>query len=101
MVIVKWLWQALQEYTKAPEAMDHRLLRRMVEYLQDGIACRETQLEARAEDMHDLVTKQVEMALIRYNPQITECGSSPIGGQGGRRARRNWRKERKKSGGSA
>ena len=36
------------------------------------MACRETQLEARAEDMRDPVTKRVEMALIRYNPKITE-----------------------------
>ena len=72
MVIVKPLWRALQEHTVAPEAMAHRLLRRMVEHLQERMACRETQLEARAEDMRDPVTKQVEMALIRYNPKITE-----------------------------
>ena len=72
MVIVKPLSQALQEHTVAPEAMAHRLLRRMVEHLQERIACRETQLEARAEDMRDPVTKRVEMALIRYNPKITE-----------------------------
>ena len=71
MVIVKSLWRALQEHTVAPEAMAHRLLRRMVEHLQDRMACRETQLEARAEDMRDPVTKRVEMALIRYNPRIT------------------------------
>ena len=71
MVIVKSLWRALQEHTVAPEAMAHRLLRRMVEHLQDRMACRETQLDARAEDMCDLVTKRVEMALIRYNPRIT------------------------------
>ena len=35
------------------------------------MACREAQLVARAEDMRDPVTKRVEMALIRYNPQIT------------------------------
>ena len=35
-------------------------------------APRKTQLEARAEDMRDPVTKQVEMALIRYNPKVTE-----------------------------
>ena len=72
MVIVKPLLRALQEHTVAPEAMAHRLLRRMVEYLQERMACRETQLEARADDMRDPVTKQVEMALIRYNPKITE-----------------------------
>ena len=36
------------------------------------MACRETQLGARAEDRRDPVTKLVEMALIRYNPRITE-----------------------------
>ena len=72
MVIVKSLWRALQEHTVAPEAMAHRLLQRMVEHLQERMACRETQLEARAEDMRDPVTKQVEMALIRYNRKITE-----------------------------
>ena len=72
MVIVKQLWRALQEHTSAPEAMAHRLLQRMVEHLQERMACRETQLEARAEDMRDPVTKPVEMALITYNPKITE-----------------------------
>ena len=72
MVIVKPLWRALQEHTVAPEAMAHRLLRRMVEHLQERMACRETQLEARADNMRDPVTKRVEMALIRYNPKITE-----------------------------
>ena len=45
MVMVKPLWRALQEHTVAPEAMAHRLLRRMVEHLQERMACRETQLE--------------------------------------------------------
>ena len=72
MVIVKPLWRALEEHTVAPEAMAHRPLRRMVEHLQKRMACRETQLEARAEDMRDAVIKRVEMALIRYNPKITE-----------------------------
>ena len=36
------------------------------------MACREAQWEARAEDMRQPVTKRVEMALIMYNPQITE-----------------------------
>ena len=72
MVIVKPLWRALQEHTVAPEAMAHRLLRRMVEHLQERMPCRETQLEALAEDVRDPVTKRVEMALIRYNPKITE-----------------------------
>ena len=65
MVIVKLLWRALQEHTVAPEAMAHRLLRRMVEHLQERMACREMLLEARAGDMRDPVTKRVEMALIR------------------------------------
>ena len=72
MVMVKPLWRALQEHRVAQEAMAHRMLRRMVEHLQERMACRETQLEARAEDMRDPVTKRVEMALIRYNPKITE-----------------------------
>ena len=72
MVIVKSLWRALQEHTVAPEAMAHRLLQRMVEHLQERMACREMQLEERAEDMHDPVTKRVEMASIRYNPRTTE-----------------------------
>ena len=72
MVIVKSLWRALQEHTVAPETMAHRLFRRMVEHLQERMACREVQLEARAEDMRGPVPKQVKMALIRYNPQITE-----------------------------
>ena len=41
------------------------------------MACREAQLEARAEDMRDPVTKRVEMALIRYSPQITEMEVRP------------------------
>ena len=72
MVIVKPLWRAHHEHTVAPEAMAHRLLRRMVEHLLERMACRETQLEARADDMRDPLTKRVEMALIRYNPKITE-----------------------------
>ena len=72
MVIVKPLWRALKEHTVALEAMAHWLLRRMLEHLQERMACRETQLEARADDMRDPVTKRVEMALIRNNPKITE-----------------------------
>ena len=72
MVIVKLLWRALQEHTVAPEAMAHRLLRRMVEHLQERMACRETQLEAQADDMRDPVTRRVEMAFIRYNLKMTE-----------------------------
>ena len=65
MVIVKSLSRALQEHTVAPETMAHRLLRRMVEHLQERMACREAQLEARADDMRDPVTKRVDTALIR------------------------------------
>ena len=65
MVIVRSLWRALQEHTVAPETMAHRLLRRMVKHLQEHMACRVAELEARAEDMGDLVTKQPEMSLIR------------------------------------
>ena len=57
MVIVKSLWRELQEHTVAPEAVAHRLLRRMVEHLQERMACREAQLEARSKDMRDPVTK--------------------------------------------
>ena len=67
MVIVKSLWRALQEHTVAPEAMAHRLLRRMVEHVVERMACRETQLEARVEDMRDPVTKRSDMTLVRYN----------------------------------
>ena len=77
MVIVKSLWRGLQEHTVAPEAVAHRLLRRTVEHLQERMACREAQLKARASDMRDPVTKRVEMALIRYNPQITEVEVRP------------------------
>ena len=77
MLIVKLLLRGLQEHTVAPEAMAHRLLRRMVEHPQERIACREAQSEARAEDMIDPVTKLVEMALIRYNPQKTEMEVQP------------------------
>ena len=72
MVLVKSLWRGLQEHTVAPEAVAHRLLRCMVEHLQERIACSEAQLGAPGEDMRDPVAKRVEMALIRYNPQITE-----------------------------
>ena len=51
----------------APEVVAHRLLRRTVEHLQERMACREAQLEARADEMPDPVTKRVDMALIRYN----------------------------------
>ena len=76
IVIVKPLWPALRDHTVAPEAMAHRLLRCMVEHLQERMVCRETQLEARAEDMRDPVTKGVEMALIRYNPKNYGDGST-------------------------
>ena len=72
MVFVKSLWRELQEHMVAPEAVGHRLLRRTVEHLKERMACREAQLEAQAGDMRDPVTKRVEMALIRYDPQITE-----------------------------
>ena len=71
MVIVKSLWSQLQEHTVVPEVVAHRLLRRTVEHLQEHMACREAQMEARAEDMGDPVTKRVEMTLITYNPQVT------------------------------
>ena len=103
MVIVKPLWQALQGHTVALEAMAHRLLRRMVENLQERMACKETQLEARADDMRDPVTKRVKMALIRYNPKITEMEvrRQPDWRGGGQGERREWRTEREKSRGAA
>ena len=100
MVSVKLLWRGLQEHTVAPDAMAHRLLQTMVEHLQERMACTEAQLEARAEDMPDPVITRVEMALIRYNPQITQMevqtqpdwrqrrseGDKERGGTRGRRA---------------
>ena len=71
MAIVKSLWRALEDHTVAPEAMAHRLLRRMVAHLQERMACGETPLEVRAENMRDPVTRRGEMELIRYNPKIT------------------------------
>ena len=65
MVTVKSLRQGLQEHAVAPEAVAQMLLPRMVEHLQEGMACREAQLEARAEDMCDPVTKRVVVVLIR------------------------------------
>ena len=72
IMIMKSLWRGLREHTVAPEVVAHRLLQRTVEHLQERMACREAQLEARAEDMRDPFTKRVEMALIRNNPQSTE-----------------------------
>ena len=65
MMIVKSLSRGLQEQTVAPKVMAHRLLRRILEHLQERMACREAQWEQRVEDMRDPVTKRVEMALIR------------------------------------
>ena len=87
MVIVKSLWWALREHTVAPETMAQSVLRRMVEHLQERMACKEEQLEARAEEMRDPVTKRMEMALIRYNPQITEVDV---------RTQPDWRQRRSK-----
>ena len=53
MVFVGFLWCGLQEHTVAPEVMAYRLLRRRVEHLQERMTCRETRLEARAEDMRE------------------------------------------------
>ena len=54
---VKSLWRGLQEHTVPPEIVAHRLLRRAVEHLQERMACREAQLEARAEDIKDPVIR--------------------------------------------
>ena len=72
MVIVKSLWRGLGEHTVALEAVAHRLLRCMAEHLQERMACREAQLDARTEYMRDPVTTPLQGALIRYNSQITE-----------------------------
>ena len=56
--------------------MAHRLLRHTVEHLPERMTCRETQSEARAEDMRDPVTERVEMTLIRYN-QVTTIDVQP------------------------
>ena len=77
MVIVKSLWWKLGEHTVALEVMAHRLFRPTVKHLQERMACRGTQLEARAGDMRDLVTKRVEMQLIRYNPQVSTMEVRP------------------------
>ena len=71
MVIVKSLWWGLQEHMVVPEVMADRLLRRTVEHLQECMTYREAQLEARAEDMRDSVTKRVEMGLMGHSPQST------------------------------
>ena len=61
----------------APEVVAHRLLRHMVDHLQERMACREAQFEARAEDMRDPVTKRREMASIRYHPQVNMMQVQP------------------------
>ena len=73
----KELWHMVIMKSVAPEVVAHRLLRCTVEHLQERMACREAQLEARAEDMRDPVTKQVGMALIRCNPQVTMMELQP------------------------
>ena len=77
MVIVKSLSWALREHTVAPKVMAQRLLRGTVDHLQGRMACREMQLEVRAKDMRDPVTKRVQMTLIRYNPQVTTMDVRP------------------------
>ena len=77
MVMAKSLWWELREHMVELEVMAQRLLRRRVEHLPERMACRETKLEARAEDMQDPVTKRVEMALIMYNPQVTTMEVRP------------------------
>ena len=100
MVIVRSLWRALQEHTVAPKTITDKLMRRVVEHLQERMACREAQLEARAEDMCDLVTKWVGRSSSTKR-RILKCKPSLTGDQGGRRARGTWRNEREKSRGSA
>ena len=77
MVIVKSLWWGLREHTVALEVVAHMLLRRTLEHLQERMACKKAQLEARAEDMGNPVTKRVVMALIRYRRQVTRMEVRP------------------------
>ena len=99
MVIVKSLWRALQKHTVALDTMASRLLRRMVEHLQERMVCREAQLEARAEDMRDPVTKRVRWRCsgTAHKSGRWKCERSPTGDKGGRRARGKCRNEREQS----
>ena len=65
MVIVKSVSWELKEHAMALDIMAYGLLIRAVEHLQEGMMCREAHGEARAEEMPDPVTKNVERALIR------------------------------------
>ena len=77
MVTVQSLWWKLKEHTVASEVIAYRLLRRIVEPLQERMMCRAAKLEARAEDMRNTVTRKVEMALIRYNQHVTAMEVRP------------------------
>ena len=48
-----------------------------MEHLQDCMTCRETQLEAWAEDMQDPVTNRVAMTLIKDNPEVATMDVRP------------------------
>ena len=48
-----------------------------MEHLQECMTCPEAQVDASAEDMYDLVTKRIEMALIRYSPQFNTLEVQP------------------------
>ena len=48
-----------------------------MEHLQERMTCRDAQLEACAKDIRDLVTKGIEMALIRYSAQVNTFGVRP------------------------
>ena len=79
MVFVNALWWVLKEHTLAPYVMAYRMLRRVVEHLQEHMTSREVKLEALAEDMRDPVTKRKEMAFIKYSPQVTTMEVRPQG----------------------
>ena len=56
----------------APRGRKASSTRKIKPQTSNRMACTGTQLEARAEDMRDPVTKRVAIGLIRYNPRITE-----------------------------
>ena len=79
VVIRKSPWWVLQEQTLEPDVIAYRLLRCAIEQLQERMMCRQVQLEARAEDMQDPVTKRIEIGLIPTG--------LAVGAQGGGRRR--------------
>ena len=74
-----------------------------MEHLQECMPRKEMQLQARAEDMRDSVSKRVEMALIRYTPQVTTMDVLPrqTGNCGSQRTREMRQDKRSMNKGSA